>query len=482
MRICCEKAMKLFNAIGFVCAFIVLSGSLLAQENTRPPNIILIMADDLGYGELGCYGQEKIRTPNIDRLAAEGMKFTQHYTSAPVCAPARCSLMTGLHGGHALVRDNFEVGEWDSFRGQYPLPDGTQTIASVLKSQGYKTSAFGKWGLGEVGSTGDPLNQGFDRFYGYNCQRHAHNYYPRYLVDDDKKQMLDGNNRGVTGKQYAPQLIADQMLKFIEENKDEPFFVYYPTVIPHLALQVPDEEMKQYAGQWEETAYKGSSYQPHETPRAAYAAMISFMDRQVGRLLETLDKNGIAENTIILFTSDNGPTHVSKQVDAAFFKSAANLRGLKGSVYEGGIRIPLIVWWPGNVAANSKSELISAHYDLLPTIAEIGGAQLTDRTDGISFVDEIKGHSSQKKHEFLFWDFAGYGGQIAIRKGDWKAIKQDVKKNAEVAWQLYNLAIDPTESTNVANQHPDLITQFQRIMLEQREKPTIERFEFGEYD
>ena len=454
---------------------------LNANENADKPNIILIMADDLGYGELGCYGQEKIKTPNIDRLCKGGMRFTQHYTSAPVCAPARCSLMTGMHGGHALVRDNFEVGTWESFRGQYPLPEGTQTIASVLKAQGYKTGAFGKWGMGEVGSSGDPLNQGFDRFFGYNCQRHAHNYYPRYLIDDKEKRTLDGNDRGVTGKQYAPQLIADEMIKFIDANKHEPFFVYYPTVIPHLALQVPDEDLGEYKGNWDETAYKGNSYQPHQTPRAAYAAMISFMDRQIGRIMERLEKHGIDENTIIMFTSDNGPTHVKAQVDVDFFKSAKNLRGLKGSVYEGGIRVPMIVRWPGRVAADSQSDLICAHYDILATLAEIGGGTLDTNTDGISFANEIVGKPMQHKHEYLVWDFAGYGGQLAIRKGDWKAVRRGLKKNPDAKTQLFNLADDPSESRDVAKDHPKLVKELEAIILKERVRPEIEKFQFGTY-
>lgn len=458
-----------------------ISTCLNANENADKPNIILIMADDLGYGELGCYGQEKIKTPNIDHLCKGGMRFTQHYTSAPVCAPARCSLMTGMHGGHALVRDNFEVGTWESFRGQYPLPKGTQTIASVLKAQGYKTGAFGKWGMGEVGSSGDPLNQGFDRFFGYNCQRHAHNYYPRYLIDDKEKRMLDGNDRGVSGKQYAPQLIADEMIKFIDDNKDEPFFVYYPTVIPHLALQVPDEDMEQYKGKWEETPYKGNSYQPHETPRAAYAAMISYMDRQIGRIMERLESHGIDGNTIIMFTSDNGPTHVKAQVDVDFFKSAKNLRGLKGSVYEGGIRVPMIVRWPGQVAADSQSDLVCAHYDILATLAEIGRGTLDAKTDGISFANEIVGKPMQHKHEYLVWDFAGYGGQLAIRKGDWKAVRRNLTNNPDAPTQLFNLANDPSESNNIAEEYPDLVKELEAIILKERVRPEIEKFQFGTY-
>lgn len=336
----------------------------VAKEGKKP-NIIFIMADDLGYQELGCYGQKKIKTPNIDGLASEGMMFTDYYTGSAVCAPARCNLMTGMHGGHAYVRDNGEVGGWDTFNGQTPLPSGTETIATVLKRQGYATGAFGKWGLGRVDSTGDPLNLGFDHFVGYNCQRHAHNLYPNFLINDKNKMPLEGNTRGLTGKQYAPQVIADQMLDFVRENADKPFFVYYPTVLPHLALQVPEEELIPYKDQWEETPYTGKSYQPHPTPRACYAAMISFLDKQVGRLMQLLKELDLDDNTIVFFTSDNGTTYLKDQVDYEFFESVGPLRGLKGSLYEGGIRVPMIARWPGRIKPGTATHLIAAHYDVL---------------------------------------------------------------------------------------------------------------------
>ncbi|HEC02152.1 MAG TPA: twin-arginine translocation signal domain-containing protein, partial [Phycisphaerales bacterium] len=304
-----------------------------ARRLNGKPNIIFIMADDLGYKELGCYGQQKIKTPNVDLLASEGMRFTDYYTGSAVCAPARCNLMTGKHGGHAYIRNNSEVGGWDSFNGQLPLPENTTTIASLLKKQGYATGAFGKWGLGGIGSTGDPLNMGFDRFFGYNCQRHAHNLYPNYLVSDRGKFTLEGNTRGLTGEKYAPQVIADEMLKFIRENKDRRFFVYYPTIIPHLALQAPQEDIDRYKGKWPETPYEGKSYLPHPTPRACYAAMVSFLDKQVGRIMQLLKELDLDDNTIVFFTSDNGTTYLKEQVDYEFFDSVGPLRGLKGSLY-----------------------------------------------------------------------------------------------------------------------------------------------------
>jgi arylsulfatase A len=446
------------------------------------PNIIFIMADDLGYKELGCYGQRKIKTPNVDRLAAAGMRFSQYYTGSAVCAPARCTLMTGRHGGHAYIRNNSEVGGWESFRGQLPLPAETVTVAGLLKQQGYVTGAFGKWGLGEAGSTGDPLNLGFDRFFGYNCQRHAHNLYPKYLVSDREEFALEGNTRGLTGKRYAPQVIADEMLKFIRENKDRPFFVYYPTVIPHLALQVPEEDLNQYKGKWPETPYTGKSYLPHPTPRACYAAMISFLDKQVGRIVEMLDELNLTDNTVVFFTSDNGTTHLKAQVDYEFFDSVGPLRGLKGTLYEGGIRMPMVACWPGKIKPNTATDHLAAHYDVLATLAEIAGAKPPDDTDGISFVPVLLSKPDrQKSHDYLFWDFTGYGGQLAVRMGKWKGIKRNVQKNPDAPPELYDLESDISEKNNVAEKYPDIAAKIERIMLEGRTRPAIERFRFGRY-
>jgi len=452
-----------------------------AQSSKDKPNIVFIMADDLGYKELGCYGQEKIKTPNIDKLAAEGMLFTDYYTGSAVCAPARCCLMTGKHGGHAYIRDNAEVGDWDSFRGQMPLNSEAVTVAEVLKQQGYVTGAFGKWGLGEVGSSGDPLDQGFDRFFGYNCQRHAHNLYPNYLVSDRGKVTLEGNTRGLTGEKYAPQMIADEMLKFIRENRNRRFFAYYPTVIPHLALQVPEEDLKQYKGKWPETPYKGKSYLPHPTPKACYAAMISFMDRQVGRVMKLLKDLNLDDNTVVFFTSDNGTTHLKEQVDFEFFDSVGPLRGLKGQLYEGGIRVPMIVRWPGKTRAGSTTSHIAAHYDVMATLAEIAGATPPEN-DGTSFVPTLLSQPGRQKNpEYLFWDFGGYGGQIAVRMGKWKGIKKNLRKDPNAPLELYDLENDISESDNVAAKYPDIAAKIERIMVEGRTRPSIKKFQFGKY-
>ena len=454
----------------------------LSASKKDKPNIIYIMADDLGYGELGCYGQRKIKTPNIDRLALEGMRFTQFYSGSAVCAPARCNLMTGLHGGHAYIRDNGEVGEWESFKGQLPLPGGTATIASMLKEQGYATGAFGKWGLGAPNSTGDPLNLGFEKFFGYNCQRHAHNLYPRYLINDRDEYELEGNTRGVSGEQYAPQVIAEKMLEFVLENRDRPFFLYYPTVIPHLALQVPEEELAQYKDKWSETPYEGSSYQPHPTPKACYAGMISFMDKQVGRLMALVKELGLDEKTIVMFTSDNGTTHVKEQVDYEFFNSVGGLKGLKGSLYEGGIRVPFIARWPGKIGAGVTNSHICANYDVLATLAEVVGAKSRVDTDGISFLATmLSKRGEQKEHDYLFWDFAGYGGQIAVRMGRWKGIKRGLRKNADAPLELYDLETDIGEKNNVVKDYPEAAGEVEQIMLGARSRPEWEKFRFGKY-
>ncbi len=446
----------------------------------RKPNIILIMADDLGYAELGCYGQKKIKTPNIDRIRAEGMKLTDHYSGSAVCAPSRCVLLTGKHSGHSYIRGNKEVGGWETFKGQLPLPEGTETFAKMLKRKGYATGAFGKWGLGAVGSTGDPLNMGFDRFVGYNCQRHAHNLYPRFLIKDKGEIALEGNTRGQTGETYAPQVIADHVMEFVRENKDNAFFLYWPTVIPHLALQAPQEDIDEYKGKWDDEAYTGNSYQKHATPKACYAAMISFMDRQVGRLMELLKDNGLDDDTLVLFTSDNGTTHLKRQVDFEFFESVGPLRGLKGRLYEGGIRVPFIARWPGRIKAGSTSGHVSAAWDVLPTLAEVVGAEKPVDIDGVSFAATLFGKGRQKEHEFLYWEFPSYGGQVAVRMGDWKGIRAGLMKKPNAAIELYDLKEDVGEKNDVAEKYPEVAGRIQQIM--KREHADSENFPFAALD
>lgn len=476
-------------ALCLTLAILCLHGGGESLLAARQPNVVFIIADDLGYAELGCYGQEKIRTPNIDRMSAQGMRFTDHYCGNPVCATSRCVLMTGKHSGHAYVRDNREmknlVTKTDEiptvFGGQEPIPESEVTLGELFKRQGYATAAFGKWGLGGVGTSGDPLSRGFDRFCGYNCQRHAHNFYPYYLVDDRELRLLEGNTRDLTGQTYAPDVYADEALKFIRQHQDEPFFVYYPTIVPHLALQVPEDSLAEYKGQWEDPPYEGGhGYLPHPAPRAAYAAMVTRMDRDVGRLMQLVKDLGLDDNTIFVFTSDNGPTYDRLGgSDSDFFASAGPLRGLKGSIYDGGIRVPCIVRWPNHVAAGGVSHLPTAFYDWMPTLMELIGAADTTpaASDGVSFAPTLLGHADQQtEHECLVWEFPGYGGQQAVRIGKWKGVRQNLLprgKNApapNLDVELYNLEEDIGEAHNIAADHPNVVSRIEQIMREQHTK------------
>jgi arylsulfatase len=474
-----ETAMKKF-------AYCIVTLSLVAaawyvQQHARTnaarqPNIVFVLADDLGWGDLGRYGNTKIRTPYLDQMAKEGMRFTQFYAGSPVCAPSRCVLMTGKHGGHAFIRDN---REWQP-EGQYPIPASEVTLAELLKAQGYATGGFGKWGLGYPGSEGDPNKQGFDLFYGYNCQREAHNFYPDHLWRNDKKIMLEGNDRGLTGKHYSHDLIEAEALQFIRDNKDKPFFLYAPFTIPHLALQVPEDSLAEYVGKWDDPPYDGKNgYLPHPTPRAAYAAMITRMDRSVGRILALLKELKLDDDTLVIFASDNGGAfgEVDRETfefkpgrlggtDYVFFGSTGKFRAFKGSVYEGGIRVPFIARWPGKIKAGVVSELPAVFYDVLPTLCEVAGAKTPQNADGVSILPTLLGKGKQRKHEFLLWDFNGYGGQQAVRLGDWKGVRRNIHRgNTKI--ELYNLATDVSETQDVAAQHPDLVKRIEKILSEQ---------------
>ena len=469
-------------------AVVPFSFSTSAQAKAARPNIIFILADDLGYSELGSYGQKKIKTPNLDRLATQGMRFTRNYCGNAVCAPSRCVFITGKHPGHAFVRNNGEVKP----EGQRPIPKAEQTIAELLRSHGYGTGAFGKWGLGFPGSEGDPINQGFDRFFGYNCQRHAHSYYPNYLWSNLKRVPLN-NNPPVPGhaslprdadpadprsyeifkgQDYAPDRINEQALAFLRKNRDKPFFLYYPTVIPHVALHVPDEELAPYLAQkWDDppfTRAAGYGYTPHFTPRAAYAAMITRMDRYIGRVLDLVNELGLAENTIVVFTSDNGTTHLKAEVDYDFFESVKPLRGLKGSLYEGGVRVPLIVRWPGKIKAGSTSGFVAGFEDWMPTLLELTGGKVKapSSIDGISFAPTLLGNE-QEDRPFLYREFPSYGGQQTIRVGDWKAVRQNMTRgNMKV--ELYNIANDIGERHDVADENPVIVKDLVALMHSER--------------
>jgi arylsulfatase len=448
------------------CLAVLLVPAGLLPAAGRRPNIVLIVADDLGHGELGCYGQQKIRTPCLDQMAKEGLRFTQFYAGSPVCAPSRCCLMTGKHGGHAWVRNNREVRP----EGQAPVPRSEVMLSELLKKHGHATAAIGKWGLGFPGSESDPIKRGFDLFFGCNCQRHAHSHYPAYLWRNDRRKTLDGNRAldfGHTAQQYSHDLFEREALAFVRANRDRPFFLYLPFTIPHVAIQVPEDSLAEYRGKWTDPPYNGKrGYRKHPAPRAGYAAMITRLDRSVGRLLGLLGELKLAENTLVLFTSDNGATHDVGGVDTAFFNSTGGLRGRKGSVYEGGLRVPLLAWWPGTIKAGTVSEHVAYFPDFLPTLLEVAGAAgaVPKGIDGLSFAPTLRGEqAAQKTHAHLFWEFHGYGGQQAVRAGDWKGLRRNLHKGKSKL-ELYNLKEGPGEKANVAEKHLDVVARLQHIL------------------
>ena len=478
----------------FVTISIIVSLNCFAQSK---PNIIYIYADDMGYGELGAYGQTKIKTPNLDRMSAEGMRFTDHYSSAPVCAPARCMLLTGKHGGHTYIHGNYELGGFaDSLEGgQMPLPEGVFTVGKMMQQAGYKTAAIGKWGLGMANTTGSPIKQGFDYFYGYLDQKQAHNYYPTHLWENDHwdtlqnpvinvHKQLDSTKATIAdfnyykGKEYAPAKLTEKALAFIENNKSKPFFLYLPYTLPHLSLQAPDEWVKKYIGQFNERPYYGQNgYASTLYPLSTYAAMISFLDAQVGLILEKIKALGLDENTLILFSSDNGATF-NGGVNRRFFNSNGGLRGQKMDLYEGGIREPFIARWPGKITKGTTSAHPSVQFDLMATLAELVH-QKTNATDGISFLPELMGRTKdQQKHPYIYFEYPENGGQLAIRMGNWKGVKLDVKKHPEKKWQLFNLQTDRNETTDISEKYPDLIKQFELIVKKEHQQAHIQEWEF----
>jgi arylsulfatase len=448
---------------------LVLLAALLSPAVTIAadrPNVVFFLADDLGWGDLGCYGQTKIRTPSIDRLAADGMKFTQAYAGNAVCAPSRCCLMTGKHPGHAHVRDNRQWKPQVQWSGQIPLPEGTVTLPRLFKQAGYATGAMGKWGLGSPENSGDPARQGIDYFFGYYCQAHAHNHYPQYVWRNGVKVLLDGNDGSATGKQYTQDLFEAEALRFVRDHKDGPFFLYLPFTVPHLALQVPDDSLAEYKGKFPETPFRGKQYQPHDTPRAAYAAMVTRMDRTVGRVMDLLKELKLDNNTLVMFSSDNGAIDAFAGTDAKFFGALGKLRGMKGSLYEGGIRVPLIARWPGHIKPGSTSDLPVAFWDLLPTLCEAAGLKTPPGIDGLSILPTLTGRGEQARHEFLYWEFPSYRGQQAVRADKWKAVRQELVKGPSV-FELYDLESDPSESKNVAADHAEVVKRLEAIAKEQ---------------
>lgn len=492
------------------------SGITFASNSKVPtstkPNIIYILADDLGYADLGCYGQEKIETPNIDRLAADGMVFSQNYSGTAVSAPSRCITFTGLHSGHAYIRGNDELASrgnvWSheamlvdsALEGQRPLPAKTITFPKLLQKAGYHTACIGKWGLGYPGSEGTPNKMGFDFFYGYNCQRQAHTYFPPFLYRNEQREYLNDNKLLPPGTKldktadpyreesyakytqgtYSCDLMYDEILNYVEKAKGQPFFLTWTTPLPHVPLQAPERWVKHYVKKFgDENPYDGSKgYFPCRYPHATYAAMISYWDEQIGGLIAKLKELGIYENTIIMFTSDNGPTFNGGS-DSPWFDSANPFKSEypwgKASIREGGIRVPLIVNWPNRIAPGSKSNHICASWDVMPTVCELAGYNEPYRTDGISFVPELLG-KKQPKHDFLYWEYPEGGGSKAVRIGKWKGLILNIRKEGEEKMMLFNLEEDPREQNDVAAKYPKIIRKMREIMVEAHEDAVIGNF------
>jgi len=469
----------------------ILSALLLASAHAaEKPNVVFILADDLGYGEVGCFGQKKIPTPNIDKLAEQGMKLTQFYSGAPTCAPSRCVLMSGKHLGHADIRGNRQAKlAFPEFKeGQHPIAKETVLMPEVFRKAGYTTATIGKWGLGPVGSTGDPNRHGVDYFFGYNCQSVAHSYYPRYLWRND--QQVEINAKPISGhpkplgadaevkmedyigENYAPKLMVAEAEKFIGEKKDQPFFLYLAFIEPHVAMHPPKESVEKFPKEWDTEPYRGEAgYTPHPRPRAAYAAMVSDLDSYVGRVMAALEKAGVADRTLVVFTSDNGTTLESGKesrfniggVDAEFFNSTAGLRGYKGSVYEGGMRVPTVVRFPGKVKAGSSTESPGYHADWFPTLCSAAGVEAPGGLDGDNLLPVLEGGSIATRKPMV-WTYAEYGGQVVVRLGNYKVLRRGLATKEPGDWEVYDIPADRAETKNLAADKPELIQQAVEIL------------------
>jgi arylsulfatase A len=445
---------------------------------TSKPNIIYILADDMGIGDLGVYGQKLIKTPNLDTMASEGMRFTEHYTGSTVCAPSRCSLLTGKHTGNSVVRGNKEVRP----EGQQPMPAHTITIGHKLKEAGYTTAAVGKWGLGAPGSVSDPLNMGFDYFFGYNCQRQAHTYFPNFMRENDMKIEYPENYDGKQGI-YSHDETTKKAFEFIQKNRAAPFFLYLAYAIPHAEMVIPQEYLSKFKGKYPETPFKGQkskeeyqgAYGAQTHPRAAYEAMISHLDGDIGKLNALLKDLGIDENTVVLFASDNGP-HIEGGNDPEFFDSNSIYKGVKRSLYDGGIRTPFIVKWPNKVAKGAVSNHISAFWDMMPTLCEIAGVEIPDNINGISLLPELL-QKEQKQHAYLYWEFHGGNYKQAIRQGDWKAVRLKIKTK-DTPIELYNLKNDPSEENNIALLNIEKVNEMKLLFDEAHKTSAVFQFPY----
>lgn len=451
----------------------------VALQAADKPNIVVILSDDLGWAELGCYGQKKIQTPHLDRLATQGQRWTQFYSGAPVCAPSRNVLLSGRHTGGVNVQGLRRVDpkeRWDDLRGDWPMAEETWTLHKALRKAGYATSAFGKWGMGEYGTSGAPDHQGVDYFYGYTDHRMCHTFYPPFLWRNGTKEPLNqpgvpGHMRQLEGavqaetyrgQKHASEAVLDEALAHLQRQagKNAPFFMYYCPLEPHVAMQPPQEWVDKYPAEWDGAPYRGEKgYLPHPRPRAAYAATISYLDDHVGRLLSKLKETGLEQNTIVVFTSDNGTTHDVGGVDHGFFDSVAHLRGLKGQMYEGGIRVPAIVRWPGKVKAGQSVKQPAYFADLMPTLCAAAQAE-AGQTFGENLLPLWLGETQELAgRRPLVWTGGGYGGQVAVRWGDMKAIRRGLfrGKSGVLDWEVYDLNKDPGETTDLAAQRHDVI-------------------------
>jgi arylsulfatase A-like enzyme len=483
------------------------------QSHSGNPNIVFILADDLGYNDLGCYGQKVIETPNIDSLTRTGIRFTNYYCGSPVSAPSRCVLLTGKHTGHAFIRGNHEWPErgdvWDyvkmeedpSLEGQYPIPGSTVTFSKVLQAVGYKTACIGKWGLGAPHTEGVPNKQGFDFFFGYNCQRQAHTYYPQHLWRNEEIMKLDNEfviprTTELTGdkdpnksesyskyrlKEYAPDLMLNEALNFIQSAGDQPFFLHFTTIIPHVPLQAPLEWVEKYRQKiGNEKPYLGENgYFPCQYPMATYAAMVSYLDYQVGRIIQELKTLGLYKNTIIIFSSDNGPVTIGGAV-SSYYESAKPFNEsadrLKGSLFEGGIHVPLIISWPSKMKKGKESDLICAAWDFFPTICDLTGSEHPQGLDGISLLPTILDKGKQQQHNYLYWEYPERSGQQAVRLDNWKGVRDSTLKG-NTRLMLFNLTDDITETKDLAGTNPEIVSKIEQIMSKEHRQPEIERFD-----
>lgn len=441
-----------------------------AVATTERPNVIYLLCDDMGYSDIEAYGQQMISTPNLTRLVNDGISFTQFYASTAVSAPSRASLMTGQHTGHTKIRGNKEIQP----EGQEPLDPNVETIGNLFQQNGYVTGCFGKWGMGYPGSGGEANDMGFDVFYGYNCQRKAHSYYPEYLWNNKEKVQLGGNS-------YSQDLIHQEALKFIRDNADKAFFGYFTYTIPHAELTQPqDSIVAMYDGKFYEPNqwYDDGDYGTALNPRTQFAAMITRLDTYVGQIIAELERLGIAEKTLFIFTSDNGP-HNEGGADPTFFNTEERLRGLKRALYEGGMRVPFIAYWPGTIEAGAISHIQAAGWDMMPTFVELLGEDTNWRDeamDGLSILPTLTGKGTQQEHEFLYWEFHEENGRQAVRAGDWKLIRQNIK-NGNPTHELYNIAEDPHEDNDLAATYPDKVEELKAIM--DREHTHSDMFNFG---